>query len=168
LGASNHNTQEELEETGYRMGSWVRHKGPQVLCRSGADVCSNTSKQHVWMGFRRCWSYELWGHSKSHKAAGRERNFCPKLEWLNTCHTSRPIVGATSSAPPSFLRSQLQGPKPVAVLAITSVASPTRVPPFLSPSHHDDPNHLQTKVGAKVEDVSPSTTTTTTRNIWPA
>lgn len=41
---SNHNMQEELAETGYRMESWVRDKGPQVVPHSGADVCSNTSE----------------------------------------------------------------------------------------------------------------------------
>lgn len=52
----------------------------------------------------------------------------------------------------------------MAVLSITSVASLTGSPAFLSPLHHDNLNFLQTKVGAKVEGVSPSTTTNNIRS----
>lgn len=54
-----------------------------------------------------------------------------------------------------------------AVVSFTSVASLAGVPPFLPPSHHDAPTYLQTKVGGQVEDLSPSTSTTTS-DLWPA
>lgn len=150
-----------LEETGYQMESWVRDKGSQVVPRSDADVCSNTSEQRIWLGFWRSWSYELWRHPKSHKTAGGKCDFRPKLERVNPGDTTRPIVGATTTTLPRLLTGVLLS-QPMAVLSFTSVTSLARVPilSFFPPSHHDGPIHLQTKVGDEIEDVSPSTTNT--------
>lgn len=60
---------------------------------SGADVCSNTSKQRLWLGFWRSRSYERWWHTKSHKTARGRCNFRPKFKRVYASNTTRPLVG---------------------------------------------------------------------------
>lgn len=93
--ASSRNILEEVEPTGCLMGSWVRVKGRSCTSCSGADVCSNTSKQRLWLGVWRSWSYERRGHTKSHKTAGGRCNFRPKFKRVYTSNTTRSLVGFT-------------------------------------------------------------------------